>query len=83
MSFSSSNKSGPIKADETILEVAEAVGVDIENSCRAGTCGSCKVKLLDGAVEMEFEDSLEPAEKAEGWVLACQAKTKANVKVDA
>ena len=83
VSFSSSKKSGPIKADDTILDVADAVGVEIENSCRAGTCGSCKVKLLEGAVEMEVEDALEPAEKAEGWVLACQAKTKANVTVDA
>lgn len=83
VTFAGSQKAGPIQVGETILDVAEAVGVDIENSCRTGSCGSCKVKLLEGAVEMEAEDSLEPAEKAEGWVLACQATTKASVKVDA
>ena len=83
VSFVSSKKAGQIKADETILDVADAVGVDIENSCRSGTCGSCKVKLVEGTVAMEVEDSLEPTEKAEGWVLACQAKAKTNVTVDA
>lgn len=82
-SFSRSKKAGPIGVEQTILDVADAVGVDIDNSCRSGTCGSCKVKLLEGQVTMELEDSLEPDEKAEGLVLACQAKSKANVVVDA
>ncbi len=33
----------------------EDVGVDIDYSCRVGTCGVCKVKLLSGAVTMEID----------------------------
>lgn len=34
----------------TLLELAEARGLSPEFSCRSGTCGSCKTKLLAGAV---------------------------------
>lgn len=34
----------------TLLELAEARGLQPEFSCRAGTCGSCKTKVLQGAV---------------------------------
>ena len=83
VAFARSGKSGSFERDDTILDVADRIGVDIDNSCRAGTCGSCKVRLLEGAVEMEIEDGLEPGEKESGWVLACQAKSSASVKVDA
>lgn len=34
----------------TLLELAEARGLQPEFSCRAGTCGSCKTRVLQGAV---------------------------------
>jgi ferredoxin-NADP reductase/predicted pyridoxine 5'-phosphate oxidase superfamily flavin-nucleotide-binding protein len=34
----------------TLLELAEARGLQPEFSCRAGSCGSCKTKVLQGAV---------------------------------
>lgn len=83
VTFAQSKKAAPLPADQTVLDAADAAGVDIDNSCRSGTCGSCKVKLLEGQVEMEVEDGLEPEEKAEGWILSCQAMSKNNVVVDA
>jgi ferredoxin len=67
----------------TILEAAEEAGVDIEYSCRAGVCGACKVRLLAGTVTMEVEDGLAPEDKAQGYILACQARTSSSVSVDA
>ena len=69
--------------DETVLEASERVGVDIDYSCRVGTCGECKVKLLSGEVTMEVEDGLDPGEKDQGIILACQAKSTGGVSVDA
>ncbi len=83
VSFKQSGKSGPLLPDQTILEAAEEVEVEIENSCRSGICGSCKVKLLSGTVSMECEDGLEPEDKKQGFVLACQAQSRKNVEVDA
>ncbi|WP_044559824.1 pyridoxamine 5'-phosphate oxidase family protein [Azospirillum sp. B4] len=34
----------------TLLELAEARGLSPEFSCRSGTCGSCRTKVLSGAV---------------------------------
>ncbi|SDA22864.1 hypothetical protein SAMN03159340_01649 [Sphingomonas sp. NFR15] len=37
-------------ASGTLLDLAEARGLSPEFSCREGTCGTCKTKLLRGAV---------------------------------
>ena len=81
--FVASGKQGKSGPEETILEVAEALNVDIESSCRAGSCGSCKVKLLSGSVEMDVDDGLEDEDKAGGYILACQAIPSTTVEVEA
>jgi len=68
---------------QTILETAEAAGIDIPFECRAGICGQCKTKLLSGRVAMESEDALTAGEKARGLILACQAHSLGDVTVDA
>ena len=46
VTFASEGKSAPLPPDEPILDVADSIGLEIDNACRSGTCGSCKVKLL-------------------------------------
>lgn len=82
-SFSRSGKKAPMPPDKTVLEAAEQVGVAIDYSCRQGFCGACKVKLLAGQVTMEVQDGLTPADRTAGLVLACQAKAKQDVTVEA
>lgn len=81
--FVRSNQSAMLPAGKTVLEAAEDVGVNIEYSCRAGTCGVCKVKLLGGSVSMDVEDALDEREKKDGIILACQATATADVSIDA
>ncbi|HID75649.1 MAG TPA: 2Fe-2S iron-sulfur cluster binding domain-containing protein [Planctomycetaceae bacterium] len=83
VSFQPSDKSTQLLPDETILEAAERVGVEIENSCRVGMCGVCAVKLLSGQVTMETDDGLDPDDRAAGKILACQARADADVAVQA
>ncbi len=83
VTFSVSDKSAPLPPDKVILDVADEIGVEIDNSCRVGTCGTCRVKLLSGQVTMAVEDGLEPGDKERGMILACQAKATANVEVEA
>ena len=83
VAFTISGKAAPLPRDTTVLEAAEHVGVSIDASCRAGTCGTCKVKLLKGSVTMAVEDSLAPDEKSRGIILACQARATANIEVEA
>lgn len=81
--FARSNRAVALRPDLTILEIAEDAGVDIEFSCRSGVCGACKVRLLTGTVTMEVEEGLAPGEKAQGYILACQARSSNSVSIDA
>lgn len=83
VTFSQNNKSAKIQADQTILELSEDLGIGIEFSCRVGTCGLCKVKMTAGEVDMEIDDALDDDDKTNGIILACQAKPKAEVTVEA
>jgi ferredoxin len=67
----------------TILDVADEAGIFIDNACRSGTCGSCRVKLATGSVTMGVEDALTEQDRAEGYILACQAKIRGEVRIDA
>ncbi len=83
VTFARSSKAAPLPANGTVLEVAESLGVEIEWSCRSGTCGSCKVKLLSGKVSMEVEDGLDDEDRAAGLILACQARATGDIAVEA
>lgn len=67
----------------TILECAEACGVEIPFECRSGICGQCKTRVISGRVTMEVQDALSPADRSKGLVLACQARAANDVVVDA
>jgi ferredoxin-NADP reductase len=83
VTFSKNNKSAKIHVDQTVLELSEELGIGIDFSCRVGTCGLCKVKMTSGEVEMAVEDALDTDDKAKGIILACQAKPKGEVAVEA
>lgn len=59
--------------DETVLEAVLRVRGDAPFACRGGVCGTCRAKLLDGAVTMERNFALEADEVDSGYVLTCQS----------
>jgi ferredoxin-NADP reductase len=69
--------------DRTVLEAAEDAGVAIASECRSGICGQCKTKLVTGEVAMEIQDALSASERANGLILACQARPLCPIEVDA
>lgn len=71
--FSRSGKSLTVPAGKTVLDAAEDLGVNIDYDCRAGICGTCKVRLLPGQVRSKVEDALTPADRANHLILSCQA----------
>jgi len=83
VTFAKSNKTAVLTANKSILEASEEVGVNIDYSCRVGTCGICKTKLISGNVTMAIEDALTEDDKAQNMILACQAKATEAVSVDA
>ena len=67
---------------ETLLDLAEANGIDIETECEAGICGTCKVKMLSGKVEMEVEDGLDDEEINQNMILPCVSVPLTDVVLD-
>ena len=83
VTFSKNNKSAKIRDGQTVLELSEELSIGIQNSCRVGTCGLCKVKTNSGEVTMAVEDSLDADDKTNGIILACQAIPKGDIAVEA
>ena len=83
VSFQVSDTIAPVPVGATILDAADEAGVFIDNACRSGTCGSCRVKLVSGNVRMAVEDALTEEDKARNYILACQAEIGSDVTVEA
>jgi CDP-4-dehydro-6-deoxyglucose reductase len=73
------------KPDETILQGALNNGIGLPYGCRNGACGSCKGKLVSGAIDYGHysPSALSDAEKAEGKALFCCAKPLSDVTIEA
>jgi ferredoxin-NADP reductase len=76
-----SGKTVPIVRGQTLLEAAETGGIALESLCRAGICGTCRVRVTDGDVECTT-DALSADEQASGFVLACVATARASCALD-
>jgi 3-ketosteroid 9alpha-monooxygenase subunit B len=63
----------PWPAGIRMLDVLIEAGLDAPYSCRQGICGACACQLTGGEVEMAHNEVLEPADLADGYILACQA----------
>jgi ferredoxin-NADP reductase len=59
---------------ETVIETLERYGYSPDFECRAGACGTCRLRLLSGEVHNGVTDALTPSERREGYILACVAQ---------
>ena len=64
---------------ESILELAEDNGIEIDSGCRAGSCGTCQTALLKGKVR--YPEGAQP-DCDPGHCLACIAKPEGDVELD-
>lgn len=84
ISFSKSQVVITATSHTSVLEAAEAAGVDLAWECRSGICGQCKVHCPEGSVHMTSHDALTAKEKAQRYILACQAHPRsAQLSIDA
>lgn len=68
--------------DTNLLEVAKSSNVAIDAPCNGnGSCGKCRVKLLEGSVEGPKTGHITDEEYAEGWRLSCSSKVVSDVVV--
>lgn len=82
--FATSGKEVNCDDSQSILEIAEAAGVEIESSCQSGSCGTCVAKLVEGEFRYEADpDGLGEDDAASGHILTCIAYPVGKVVLDA
>ena len=71
------DKTTRVPPGTTLFSAAHWIGLPIDSTCGGrGTCGKCKVQVLEGGAEITTADrkQLRPGELEAGWRLSCQAK---------
>ena len=63
----------PVAESESVLDAALRAGMDLPFACKGGMCSTCRARVIEGAVTMTVNYSLEPWETQAGFVLTCQA----------
>lgn len=86
VTFRFENSDNEVKAfaapDTTLLEAARAANVAIDAPCSGnGSCGKCRVKLLEGEIEGPQTGHITPEEYADGWRLSCASKIVSDVTI--
>lgn len=71
-------------ADQSLLSSAQAAGIELESSCRNGTCRACLRRLISGRVSYRIEwPGLSAQEKQEGYILPCVAHPDSDLVLEA
>jgi ferredoxin-NADP reductase/DMSO/TMAO reductase YedYZ heme-binding membrane subunit len=83
LTFAITMTSAPLAPEKSLLEIAEAAGLNLDFECRSGICGRCKTRLLAGCVTMEVQDALDDVDKSNNFILLCQAKSTDHVSIEA
>ncbi len=82
--FAKSGKSVTSTEGGSILEMAEQAGIELDSSCRSGTCGTCKQTLLAGEVRYDGDPAaLDDDDRAARTILTCIAHPVSQVSIEA
>ena len=69
-------------AGDNLLELARRANVAIDAPCSGnGSCGKCRVKLVEGELESFPSRHISDEEYAEGWRLSCSSKVQGDCTV--
>jgi len=81
--FRRSGRTVECDSGTTVLEAAARAGLTLPSSCGEGVCGTCKLTLLGGEVDMQHQGGIRPREVREDKFLACCSTPLGDLEVDA
>lgn len=70
-----------VPTGSNLLDALNQAGVAVPYSCRAGSCHACLVRC-EGEVDDRQPEALSPAQRQDGWRLACQCQVSGDVQVE-
>ncbi|WP_025660853.1 FAD-binding oxidoreductase [Rhizobium sp. IBUN] len=80
--FAKQSKKIEVADDQTVLSCAKKSGVRLPSSCSNGVCGTCKSKLVSGAVDMNHNGGIRQREIDAGLFLPCCSKPLSDLVID-
>lgn len=83
VTFRRSGRAIECDAGTTVLAAAARAGLTLASSCGEGVCGTCKVTLLAGRVDMRHAGGIRQREVDQGKVLLCCSTPLDDLEVDA
>jgi glycine betaine catabolism B len=80
--FAKQKRTIELPPDQTVLAAAKKAGVRLPSSCANGLCGTCKSKLVSGAVDMKHSGGIRQREIDAGFFLPCCSKPLSDLVVE-
>lgn len=68
--------------DSTVLDAVLGAGVMLRSSCRQGLCGTCKLTLVSGEVDMRHQGGIRQREIDRGLFLPCCSRPLTDLVLD-
>jgi xylene monooxygenase electron transfer component len=85
ISVAASGRDFEVRRGGLLLMSALEQGLAYPHSCKVGTCGSCKTRLLEGKIKPLIDFALSPLTAEElkgGYILACQSKVLTDLSIE-
>jgi len=77
------NKEIEVLVGENLLDIIRKAGIFMDTPCNgSGSCGKCKVKIIEGNVEPQANKSLPKEDLENAYVLACSSKIIKDVTIE-
>jgi CDP-4-dehydro-6-deoxyglucose reductase len=73
-----------VRPDESILDAALHLGINLPHSCKGGSCSSCRARVVSGNITYPYgrPAGITLDEEQQGFALLCEARPASNVSVE-
>jgi ferredoxin len=79
--FAKSGFVATVEADQTILSVATAAGIEVFSSCQEGTCGACVTTILGGRADHRDSILTDEEREAQDELMICVSRATRDCEV--